>query len=437
MTRLRPLFLAAVTSTVLAFNPGFAGELPKPVTDDDYRTYSQGQRKLGQLLFYDRILSGTYRVSCATCHSPDRASSNGFLTDPPSGEDGEDGEEGDALAINGLPLYDALKPSAKHAPALFNVGAKQFVTLFGDGRVARGDAGQFISPAGDELPQALSDVLAVQSLFPTVTGDELIGTVDNDIKSAAADGKTAVWQALVKRIQDLPDYLPFFYAAYPALKNQDEITIAQIANALAAFVATEWRSDKTPFDAYLRGDDTALTAQQRRGMDVFYGKAGCSLCHSGPFQTDHRFYNVANPLWRLDADLSNDLTGLHRDRADFTGQPRDQYRRRTPSLRNVSATAPYGHAGSFATLDGFLRHHLDPVSGLNRMTAELSRENAIADSVSVAVEAMIKTVELVPVVLSATEFDDLRSFLDGLTEEESLSGSLGRPKEVPSFLALD
>ena len=51
----------------------------KPLTDADFRKYPEAQVRLGQLLFYDRVLSGTYRVSCATCHNHDRASSNGFL----------------------------------------------------------------------------------------------------------------------------------------------------------------------------------------------------------------------------------------------------------------------------------------------------------------------------------------------------------------------
>ncbi|MEE9375787.1 MAG: cytochrome-c peroxidase, partial [Rhizobiaceae bacterium] len=149
-----------------------SAELPKPIIDQDYRNYSTPQIKLGQVLFYDRVLSGTYRVSCATCHNHDRGSSNGFRLD---GKDTATG--GDDLAINGLAVYDALKPSSKHAPTLFNLGAKEFTVLFLDGRVARDKKGNLISPSSGQLPSGLRDVLAVQALFPAVTGDELIGKV--------------------------------------------------------------------------------------------------------------------------------------------------------------------------------------------------------------------------------------------------------------------
>jgi len=423
--------VATATATAAAAAAAAAADLPQPVSDADFRQHPDGLRKLGQMLFYDRILSGTYRVSCATCHNPDRASSNGFLTSP------TDEISEDSLAINGLPLYDALKPSAKHAPPLFNLGAKQFVTLFGDGRVARDDKGGFISLVGDRLPKGLADVLAVQSLFPTVTGDELIGVVDNDIKTASEIGERAVWQALVKRIQDLPGYAPLISNAFPGMKDPTELTIAHIGNALSAFVASEWRSDNAPFDAYLKGDQAALTGQQQRGMDLFYGKAKCSQCHKGAFQTDHRFYNVASPLWRFDAELPLDESLFFRDRSDFSGKSEDRFRRRTPSLRNVTVTAPYGHAGSFETLKQFLKHHLDPVSGMARLSGKGAGNMGLDDELKKIVLAMTQTVDLKPVDLTSKEFNALLSFLGALTDEQSIGGQLGRPKEVPSFLALD
>ncbi|MGI9365677.1 MAG: cytochrome c peroxidase, partial [Rhizobiaceae bacterium] len=81
--------------------------LPPPVQNSDYRMHPSHMVELGRMLFYDRVLSGTYRVSCATCHNPDRASSNGFA------RAGVEQVEGDDLAINGLPIYDQLKPSSK------------------------------------------------------------------------------------------------------------------------------------------------------------------------------------------------------------------------------------------------------------------------------------------------------------------------------------
>ncbi|MEP1208716.1 MAG: cytochrome c peroxidase [Rhizobiaceae bacterium] len=455
MRQLAILTLLVIFAPLLALaGHGAEPTLPKPVQDQDFRRYSAAQVKLGQLLFYDRVLSGTYRVSCATCHNPDRAGSNGFPLDRKTGFEVDD------LAINGLPLYEALKPSAKHAPALFNLGAKEFTTMFGDGRVARRTDGTFLSPAGEDLPTGLQDVLAVQALFPAVTGDELVGTVDNDVKAVAHLGNNAVWQALTGRVQNLPEYWPFFQNAYPELKSLGEINITHIANALSAFVGTEWRSDTSPFDAYLRGDKAALTQSQLAGLNLFYGKAQCSSCHSGPFQTDHDFHAVATPLWRFDVDFfadsgeggeSGDGDGdgeggeaggkagfdLHLDRSELTGRDADKYRRRTPSLRNVEFSAPYGHAGSFGTLPDFVKAHLDPAEGLQGFVAERTGGRPPPVEVAATVADLKKRNSLPPVALSKTEFEDLIEFLKSLSQADALSGKLRRPEMVPSSLALD
>ena len=422
---------AALIQVGVSAQPARAQELPRPVDENDYRTASSEMVKLGQMFFYDRVLSGTYRVSCATCHNPDRAGSNGFRTDS------KPDEEGDELAINGLPLYEALKPSAKHAPALFNLGAKEFTALFGDGRVAQLPDGSFLSPAGSELPDGLNDVLAAQALFPAVTGDELVGTVDNAVKEVAHLGNRAVWDALADRIKILPEYEPFVREAYPDLASLDDLDIVHVANSISAFVAAEWRSDNAPFDAYLRGDKAALSEQQVKGMQLFYGKAGCSACHAGTFQTDHAFHIVATPLWRFDVDFIDGEFDLHSDRSELTGNEPDRYRRRTPSLRNVEWSPPYGHAGSFETLDQMLRAHLDPVDGLNAFVADRLKGETAPASIEETVQALVERNELKKVALNDAEIGDLLAFLKSLSEPQVLAGKLGRPVEVPSSLALD
>jgi len=409
----------------------WAGDHPPPLQDSGYRSFPPDQIKLGQLLFYDRILSGTYRVSCATCHHPDRASSNGLRVDrKPSVRE-------DLLAVNGLPVYDALKPSAKHAPALFNLGAREFTVLFGDGRVSRRLDGSFVSPAGSELPKGLRDVLAVQALFPAVTGDELIGRVDNELKDIRRLGHRPVWNALAARLGDIPDYWPYFRAAFPKLASRDQISIVHVANAISAFVATEWRSDNAPFDAWLRGNTAILSESQMRGMELFYGKARCASCHSGPFQTDHDFHSVATPLWSAVEDGLAADKDFHRDRFSQTGDDRDRFRRRTPSLRNVEWTPPYGHAGSFADLSEMLRAHLDPPAGLSSFVQRRMKGKRVPVRTAALVQEMSKRNELEPVDLTDQDFSDLIAFLHALSDEDTLPGKLGRPDEVPSALALD
>ncbi|MGI9364449.1 MAG: cytochrome-c peroxidase, partial [Rhizobiaceae bacterium] len=225
--------------------------------------------------------------------------------------------------------------------------------------------------------------------------------------------------------------------AYPELQPVEQISMVNIANAISAFVAHEWRSDNSAFDAYLKGDRTAISMQQQRGMELFYGKANCFSCHSGSFQTDHEFHAVAMPLWRFDADISSADKDLFRDRSAQTGQKSDRHKRRTPSLRNVEHTAPYGHAGSFETLEGVVKAHLDPVKALRTFVSDRISASEKPAGLGKLVDSIIRSTEIDPIELSDTEVDDIVAFLTSLSEPAILAGRLGRPDEVPSFLALD
>ncbi len=419
---------AVIGFWLFAASQALAGELPKPPSAADYRDYPSVQVKLGQLLFYDRVLSGTFRVSCATCHNHDRASSNGFRLD------GKKSHEEDALAVNGLPIYDALKPSSKHAPTLFNLGAKEFKTLFFDGRISRKEDGGFHAPTKESLPIGLRDVLAVQALFPAVTGDELVGKIESDITAVAHLGNGAIWGALAKRVQELPDYWPYFQAAFPKLKEPKDISIVEIANSISAFIGTEWRSDGSAFDAYLRGDESALNGQQQRGMKLFYGAAKCDDCHGGAYQTDHQFHFVPSSFWRFDVLGEERNSVVNLGLFNVTKKPKDKFKIRTPSLRNVTDTAPYGHAGGVKSLRRMIWYHLNPNVALSEMGKDLSRLG-LSEAVGNVVlnPALGGGVEL----RSGNVMADLLAFLEALSDETGLHGKLGKPNNVPSSLALD
>ena len=434
------LFGPLVFVTFIVAAPSIAADLPKPVTDEDFRSYPKAQVKLGQLLFYDRILSGSFRVSCATCHNHDRASSNGFLLPEVAPR------EGDTLATNGLDPYSATRPSSRHAPHLFNMGAKQIKALFSDGRVGAKSDGSFFSPSSDPLPQGLNDVLAAQSLFPAVTGDELTGTVESEIKTASHIGNQAVWDALAKRVQKLPDYWPYFQAAYPNMQTQGDIDISSIANAIGAFVGTEWRSTSSPFDRYLAGDGTALSAQQKRGMNLFYGKAECSVCHSGALISDEHYHAIGAWPWRFDADFSAPLADVLKGRISVSGKPEDAFKMRTPTLRNLSYSAPYGWAGGYQSLKGIVRAHVQPNPAYLDKLKEIRQAGSLWPETA---RSMFQTMLAARSIVTPDYFrtaqpqeadqaiDDLVAFLKSLDDEKGVRGVLGKPKEVPSSLALD
>jgi len=117
-----------------------------------------------------------------------------------------------------------------------------------------------------------------------------------------------------------------------------EITPANLARALASYVRT-LRSGDSPADRFAAGDVQALDLDARAGYRIFVGKGNCAACHAGPLLTDERFHNTGVSVGSGDAGREA-VTGLEADRGRFN----------TPSLRNVSRTAPYMHDGSLATL---------------------------------------------------------------------------------------
>ena len=343
--------------------------LPAPVDPAGYEVHDRAKVELGRLLFYDRVLSGDYRVSCASCHHHRQASSNGFLVAT------DDRPALDPRAAGAfLSEYRKLNPSADHAPSLFNLGHRSFDALFHDRRVRRKD-GCIVSPLDDDLPDGIESLLAAQALVPAVTTGEQAGNGHgNALERATEMGRDAAFRLLEDRIADLSDYRPYFEAAYPGVtQGGGRIRIHHVANAIGAFVATEWRADDSPFDRHLRGR-AVITGEAKRGMDLFHGTAGCAACHANAFGTDGRIHPAITPSPRFAAV-------------------------RTPSLRNVARTGPWGHFGRYDTLDALLAAHAPKVE--------------------------------------ADERAALIVFLKTMTDEASLKGRLGPPKEVPSYLALD
>ena len=169
---------------------------------------------------------------------------------------------------------------------------KEFTTMFHDGRVelSSKNKNSFLSPAGEALPDGLDNALAVQALFPVTSATEMAGqTGENPIADLAEDGDfSGIWNTLQERLRAIPEYVALFEDAFPKLKNgSNQLTFADAANAIAAFEAQAFRFDNSPFDEYLRGDNDAMTVDEKIGMSLFYGEAKCASCHSGPFMTDH------------------------------------------------------------------------------------------------------------------------------------------------------
>ncbi|MCH2096542.1 MAG: cytochrome-c peroxidase [Rhodobacteraceae bacterium] len=424
----------AFVFSLLTACPALAGGLPD--APPEFPAQDPMLVQLGWMLFYDPVLSGNREVACATCHHPKFGTSDGLSLGIGDG----------GMGLGPQRVADPANPPEqripRNAPALFNLGATEFTTMFHDGRLeAKPDEPDGIrTPLGQEMVHGFSGVLSAQSMFPVLSGDEMAGHYsENDISQAVRQGfltgETGAWARISARVMAIPEYREGFEKVTGGVPAQ----FTDISDALAAFMALEWRADDSPFDRHLRGA-APLTGAALDGAELFYGAAGCSACHSGWFQTDHEFHAIAMPQIGPGKAARFERHARDTGRMRVTGLAEDAYAFRTPSLRNVAQTAPYGHAGAYASLEDAVRHHLDPLAALRSYSLEQARlPDLPVDDLRIMrdsreVEAISRANQLRPVDLSDQDVHALLAFLDSLTDTASLAGRLGVPDAVPSGL---
>ncbi len=143
-------------------------------------------------------------------------------------------------------------------------------------------------------------------------------------------------EGVVRRIGAIKGYGPLFAAAF----GDNAVTFDRIARAIATFERTIV-SGNSAYDRYRAGDKSALTKQQKDGLDFFERKGECAECHSGPNFSDEKFANIG-----VGTDRPNPDPG----REDVTHKRGDTGRFKVPTLRDLASRAPYMHDGSAKTL---------------------------------------------------------------------------------------
>ena len=425
----------------LQANLSLAADTLTPVTHSDFPTFPEDQVLLGRDLFFDPLLSGNRNISCASCHHGVLGSADAVPLSV--------GEGGKGLGKrrHGTGTAPAHQHVPRNAPAIFNLGASAFTTLFHDGRVAQNADAPFgiQMPEGNALEREANSLLAAQALLPILSPEEMAGTEgENDIADAVSAGHirgpNGAWAKLAARVEAVPAYR----ARFTTLNGTEApLHISDIGNAIGAFLSGEFRAINSPFDAYLNGDTSALTQAQHRGMALFYGKATCSSCHAGAFQTDHSFHAIGIP--QIGPGKGHGSAGADHGRSAITGIAKDKYCFRTPSLRNVALTAPYGHSGAYASLHAVVRHHLAPHESLMSFDPSKAPVPALTgygtvtphmpDTEELERIAAAITLDIPP--LTEAEVNDIISFLHALTDPSSIGGKLGAPASVPSGLKVD
>ena len=434
-------FLLTFTFILISLDAS-ANKLPLPLKDSDYRSVDENEAKLGQLLFYDPILSGNKEVACATCHHPSLGTGDGLSLSL--------GDGGKGLGSKRIIDYENLPEQRvpRNAQPLFNLGAKQFKTLFHDGRVQvdLSRPSGLRTPLEEEMVEGFSSIISAQTMFPVLSADEMAGHYsENEISEAVRrgtlTGKGGAWDLISKRVQAIPEYSDFFIDTYDHIETAQDIKFTDISNAVAAFMEFEWRSDTSPFDDFLQGR-LDLAISQEKGMELFYGKANCSSCHAGALFTDHQFHATGQP--QVGPGKAARFQSHSRDLGRFrvTGNIKDKYAFRTPSLRNVELTGPWGHAGAYSNLKAFVYAHLNPYLALynyDKSNVTLTKYDAndwkIMDNAN-EVKAIADSITIQPVIISDGEVTDLLAFLGTLTDIKAQKGRLGIPETVPSGLEI-
>lgn len=391
--------------------------------------------KLGEALFWDPVLSGNRDTACATCHHSLTATGDNLSLSIGTG--------GVGLGEQRVKPEDLRDFIPRNAQPLFNLGYTEWTTFFWDGRVTGSAQHGFNTPASDRLPAGLDNLLAAQALFPITSRDEMRGLRgDKDIfgrvnELAAVSDYTSrpIWDGIMQRLLAIPAYIELFQAAYPGVPVES-LGIEHYANAVAAYENVTFTFEDSPFDRYLQGDQSALSAQEKRGAVLFYGEAGCASCHSGGLLTDQQFYNIAVPQIGpgKGREQPYDL-----GRARETGSDCDRFAFRTPPLRNVAITGPWMHNGAFTTLEETVRHHLNPAANLQsydpvQLAVDLRDTCQDQPEVLAMILASESDSASRQVQLSAEEMQDLLAFLNALTAPGALDLSNTIPDSVPSGL---
>ncbi len=318
---------------------------------------------LGEKLFFEKEISGNRNISCSTCHDPKFGTGDSLPLSI--------GEGGEGIAHKRV-ATSSLQVIARNSPPLYNLGHKDMSTLFWDGRVQyRQEWDEYTTPSevlnGDyperwDITESLGSALAAQALFPILSHEEMRGQKgSNEIANAQSDEEA--WNLIMGRLLKIKEYSELFAEAFP---NVEEVNIGHFGNALAHFQKHRFAVYDTPWDNYLRGNNSALSVKEKRGALVFFEGGLCIRCHNGDLLGGFAFAGVASPQTGPGKDIK------HNDEGRFliTNNEMDRYQFRIPPLRNIALTAPYFHSGAYKTLSDVIEHYRSGIKGIDNYSSD-------------------------------------------------------------------
>jgi cytochrome c peroxidase len=445
----------------------FSGRVESTLEQRLGRPINDAQAEVGRLLFFDNVHSLHRDNTCAGCHSP---------------TNGMGDSQSIAIGVDNNGLVGPNRTGARNqrrSPMVLNVAF--YPKLMWNGRF-------FAHGAGDELgdpfqnnlgfefpaPEGLSlsyhnHLLQAQAFIPPTELVEAAGftgtagTIGPDFdqfdngEGASVPGPDdsgfrnhPIRVQMLAELNATPGYRAGFRNAFPEIGPNDPIAYDHFARAIAEFEFTLVFAD-APIDRFARGRHDAMTLEEKRGALVFFGKGQCVTCHAVKGKSNEMFSDFRNyvigvpqiaPYFGVDrSNMMFDGPGADEDfgAMQISGNDADKYKFRTAPLRNIAVQPAFFHNGSFTTIEGAIRHHLDAVGSARTYSprrAGIDRD--LARRPTGPIEPVLDRLDPLlagGIDLSEHEVKDLTAFVTtGLLDKRALKHHLCKlvPSVVPS-----
>ena len=465
--------LDAALARVLA-QAGFSGRIESTLPARLGRPLDPRLADLGRLLWFDTLHSLHHDNTCAGCHSP----TNGF---------GDSQSIAIGVQSNMRVGPDRRGPrNQRRSPMVINTAFLS--ALMWNGRFSAPSGDPFDNSLGFHFPPPEGDALApprsarfehllqAQAHIPPTEMVEVAGFTgvcrardlgprspfcqfdDGLGETVPLPDRSGFRNERIRRkglalLNGAPGYRRLFGSLFPAVAAGAPIDFVMFGRAIAEFEFTLTFAN-APIDRFARGDRAAMTAAQKRGALLFFGRAGCVACHAVSGGAAEMFTDAANhvvgvpqiaPAFGAGAgNMIFDGPGADEDFGleQVTGDPADRYKFRTAPLRNLAVAPAFFHNGAFTRLEDAIRHHLDPYASARRydpidagVDADLAgRVGPIEPVLSRLDRRLRRRLEL-----DASELADLVAFVrDALLDDRATRAQLCTlvPREVPSGLPL-
>jgi cytochrome c peroxidase len=447
---------------------GFTGTIESQFAERLGRPIDSKLANLGRLLWFDKIHSLHQDNTCGGCHSP----TNGF---------GD--SQGMAIGVQNNNVVGPARAGPRNqrrSPLVVNAALLPALMWNGRFRAVSGDPfdnsrgflfpppeGSSRFPPNDPIVRHL---LQAQAHLPPTELIEVAGFTGtagtigprfdqfDDGSGEPVPGPDAsgfrnepIRLRALALLNAIPAYRQLFGERFPAVASGGPIDFTMFGQAIAEFEFTLVFAD-APIDRFARGQHNAMSAEEKRGALLFFGKAGCVRCHTVAGHANEMFSDFENhvvgvpqiaPYFGIgqgnvifDGPEENEDFGAEQVSAD----PADRYRFRTAPLRNIALAPAFFHNGAFTRLDDAIEHHLTVFESARRyhpktagVDLDLRYRMGPIEPVLVRVDPLLQT----PIRLARQEVRELVRFVgDGLLDRRASKEALCRliPRSVPSGL---